>query len=263
MPGKFPFALLLVAPLAAHDMWIEPSAFFAEAGQNLTVKLRVGQDLLGDPLPRDPSLIRQFVVEDASGRRTIPGRTGGNPAGLLRVTAPGLLVLGYFSNPSSVEQSAEKFNDYLKDEGLDSAIALRASRKETGKGVRELFSRCAKSLVLSGATTDAQVDRTLGFPLELLAERNPYRLAGAEDLPFRLTYESRPLAGALVVAMNRLNPAEKITARSGKDGRVHLRLRPGGMWLVKAVHIVPLPAGGEADWSSYWASLTFEMKAKS
>ena len=27
------------------------------------------------------------------------------------------------------------------------------------------------------------------------------------------------------------------------DGRVRFRLRPGGMWLVKAVHMVPAPAG--------------------
>lgn len=244
-------------------MWIEPSSFFPEAGQGLAVKLRVGQDLLGDPLPRDPALIRRFIIDDGSGPRPIPGRTGGNPAGLLRVTAPGLLVLGYHSNPSMVDQEADKFNAYLKEEGLDAALALRASRKESGKGVRETFARCAKSLLLSGAVTDAQTDRTLGFPLELVAERNPYALRGTETLPVRLSYEGRPLAGALVVAMNKLNPAEKITARSGADGRVRLRLRPGGMWLVKAVHIVPGAAGTDIDWNSYWASLTFEMKAGS
>ena len=29
--------------------------------------------------------------------------------------------------------------------------------------------------------------------------------------------------------------------------------------MVKAVHMVPAPAGSNADWSSFWASLTFEM----
>jgi hypothetical protein len=42
---------------------------------------------------------------------------------------------------------------------------------------------------------------------------------------------------------------------------VRFRLRPGGMWLVKAVHMVPAPAGANADWASFWASLTFEMRA--
>ena len=78
-----------------------------------------------------------------------------------------------------------------------------------------------------------------------MAERNPYAIRSGQDLPVRLTYENRPLAGALVVAMNRLNPAEKLSARTDTDGRVRFRLRPGGMWLIKAVHMIPAPAGIE------------------
>ena len=60
--------------------------------------------------------------------------------------------------------------------------------------------------------------------------------------------------------MNRLNPAEKLSARTDEDGRVRFRLRPGGMWLIKAVHMIPAPAGASAEWASFWASLTFEMR---
>ncbi len=60
--------------------------------------------------------------------------------------------------------------------------------------------------------------------------------------------------------MNRLNPAEKLAARTDNDGRVRFRLRPGGMWLVKAVHMVQAPAGTNAEWESLWATLTFELR---
>jgi uncharacterized GH25 family protein len=116
--------------------------------------------------------------------------------------------------------------------------------------------------VLSGSPSEAQGDRRLGFTLELLAERNPYASRAGEDLPVRLTYDNRGLAGALVVAMNRLNPSEKLTARTDGAGRVRLRLRPDGMWLVKAVHMVPAPAGTNAEWASFWASLTFELRTR-
>jgi hypothetical protein len=33
------------------------------------------------------------------------------------------------------------------------------------------------------------------------------------------------------------------------------------MWLIKVVHMVPAPAASQAEWASYWASLTFEMRA--
>jgi len=252
-------AIATLSPLAAHDMWIEPMSFSPQPGEIVGLRLRVGQDLLGDPLARNSALINQFVVEDKEGRKPVVGRDGGNPAGFIRVAVPGLLVVGYSSNPSEVELAAEKFNQYLKDEGLDAIVALRARRNQSAAGAKEMFSRCAKTLILSG--TPEGGDRTLGFPLELVAEHNPYTIRPGEDLPLRLTYENRPLAGALVVAMNRLNPTEKLKARTDKDGRVRLHLTPGGMWLIKAVHMVPAPAGSNADWASYWASLTFERQA--
>jgi uncharacterized GH25 family protein len=254
-------AALLQAPMVAHDMWIEPTAFSPEPGQTIGIRLRVGQDFLGDPMPRDPRHVNQFFVEDESGRKAVAGRDGVDPAGFLRVSNSGLFVIGYRSNPSSVELPADKFNQYLKEEGLEAIAEARARRNETGAAARELFARCAKSLVLSGAPRQAQGDRTLGLTLELVAERNPYAIRAGEFLPVRLTFESRPLAGALVVAMNRLNPDEKQSARTGKDGRVRFRLPSGGMWLVKAVHMTPAPAGANADWTSFWASLTFELKA--
>jgi uncharacterized GH25 family protein len=247
--------------LSAHDMWIVPTTFSPDSGQVVGVRLRVGQDLLGDPIPRDPALINQFVFEDEAGRKPLIGRDGADPAGFLRVAMPGLLVIGYRSNASAVELTPEKFNQYLEEEGLDAVAALRARRHETGAKAREIFSRCAKSLVLSGSASDKQGDRSLGFPLELVAEKNPYAIGAGQDLPVRLTYENRPLANALVVAMNRLNPSDKLTARTDRDGRVRFRLRAGGMWLVKAVHMVPAPPGSNADWASFWASLTFELRA--
>src|ERR1041385_5445306 len=143
------FGLMVAAvPLLAHDMWIEPMTFSPQAGEIVGMKLRVGQDLLGDPLPRNSALIHEFIVEDSEARKPLVGRDGSDPAGFLRVPAPGLLVVGYHSNPSSVELGAEKFNQYVKEEGLDSIAALRARRNETNAKAREVFTRCAKSLVL-------------------------------------------------------------------------------------------------------------------
>src|SRR6266699_5766469 len=139
------------ATLFAHDLWIEPTTFSPQPGQIVGVRLRVGQDLLGDPVPRDPALVNQLVFEDAGGRKPLVGRDGADPAGFLRVAQPGLLVIGYLSNASAVALPPEKFNQYLKDEGLDEVAALRARRKQTGDTAHELFSRCAKSLMLSGS----------------------------------------------------------------------------------------------------------------
>lgn len=255
------FTALACTSLAAHDMWIEPATYAPVAGEIVPVRLRVGQDFLGDPLARDTSLIKQFVYEDTDGRRPLVGRDGSDPAGFLRVASPGLTVVGYFSNPSAVELPAETFNKYLSEEGLEAVASARAQRGQTLAPAREVFTRCAKSLLLTGDARVAQGDRRLGFTLELLAEKNPYTLRPGDTLPVRLTYDNQPLRGALVVAMNRRRPSDKRTARTDADGRVRLALPSDGTWLIKAVHMVPAPAGAGAEWASYWASLTFQLPA--
>ena len=91
---------------------------------------------------------------------------------------PGLVIIGYASKPSQIVLPAQKFNDYLVEEGLENVAALRAKRNETNAEARESFARCAKALISSGPVTAADADRALGFTLELIAERNPYALAG-------------------------------------------------------------------------------------
>jgi len=260
----FAAALVLsAAPLAAHDMWIEPSSFLADVGKIIGLRLRVGQDFLGDPLPRDPELIEQFISVDSTGRKPVYGRDGADPAGLVRAVKPGLLIIGYQSHPKPIVLPATTFNQYLEEEGLDAVAELRARRKQTNSDAREIFSRCAKSLVHYGTPADVEADRVLGFTLELVAERNPYTLRTGQNLPVSLTYDGRPLAGALVVAMNRASPMAKMTARTDTDGRASFRLSQDGIWLIKAVHMIPAPSGANAEWASFWASLTFELRSSS
>ena len=253
--------LLLSASLSAHDFWIEPTSFAADPGTIVGVKLRVGEHLAGDPVPRDTASIERFVARDRSVAREVFGRDGMDPAGVLRIESPGLQVIGYRSRPSAVALTAEKFNQYLKEEGLDQVLVTRARRNETGAGAREIFSRAAKALILSGPASTKDRDVALGFRLELVAEANPYLLPAGETLPVRLLFEGKPLAGALVVAFNRYRPLTKLSARTDAHGRVALAIADPGMWLIKAVHMVP--AAADADWESIWASLTFDMPAAS
>jgi uncharacterized GH25 family protein len=187
------------------------------------------------------------------------GREGDEPAGTVRIAEAGLLVLGYRSSNTPLSLEAAKFEEYLREEGLESVIAARARRGESQKPSREVFSRCAKALLSAGGGGKSGYDRNLGFTLELIPERNPYALKTGEELPVRLLYEGKPLEGALVAALPYSTPEEKVSRRTDRNGRVRLRLPREGVWLVKAVHIVPAAADTGADWQSLWASLTFEI----
>ena len=254
-------AAALAQPLLAHDVWFEPATFTPALGQTVSLSLRVGEHLQGETVGLVAGMARQFVMVDAAGRRPVaePARAAASVP--VRVLRPGLQVVGFFGRPNFIELPAAKFNSYLADEGLEAVIEQRTQRGESGAPGREMYSRCAKTLLLAGTASETQNDRALGFPLELVAERNPYALAAGQELTVRLTYLDRPLQGALVVALNSVDASRKQSARTDADGRVRLRIQPGGLWLVKAVHMVPAPAGADAQWASYWASLTFEGRS--
>ena len=254
--------LLLAGQAMAHDFWIEPSSFSPAPGQTVAVRLLVGEQLKGDPVARPPSegLHRFIVVESASrDSANLPGRTGGDPAAWLRLTRPGLHIIGFHGKHSALELGPEKFNAYLKEEGLEAVLKKRAERGESNRDAREIYSRCAKSLLVSGPANAADGDRLLGFPLELVAESNPSSLRLGAPVALRLLYLGRPLSGALIVALQRERAQERTMARSDAYGRVRLPLQRGGTWLVKAVHMVAAPKSSGAEWESLWASLTFEM----
>ena len=255
-------ALLIVAcvaaPLRAHDFWIEPSSFRPAVGSTVSARLLVGMNLRGDPVPRNPAMIEKFVLVTDAGETPVAGRSGDDPAGRVSIGAPGLAVIGYRSRNSFLFLEADKFEEYLREEGLEPILELRARRGESAKPSRELFSRCAKALISSGDGSTGY-DRNLGLTLELLPEKNPYLLAAGGELPIRLLYEQKPLSGALVVALPFDAPAAKISQRTDGKGRVRLRLPSSGRWLVKVVHTVPAGDAALADWESLWASLTFEI----
>jgi uncharacterized GH25 family protein len=256
-------ALLAVSSLRAHDFWIEPSAFRPAIAQRIAVRLRVGQDFKGDPVPRDLNLLKRFVLVGPGGETAVAGVPLTEPAGFLSIPLPGLYTIAYTSNPEPVQLDARKFNDYLTQEGLETIRELRAQRGQSEAPDREIFSRCAKALVLAGGGEAAPGwNRELGMRLELIPVDNPYMLPNSQILPVRLLYDGKPLQGALVTAFTKDRPATKISVRSDAKGRVALKIDRPGTWLVKAVHMIPASRESGADWESFWASLTFEVPVR-
>ncbi len=245
--------------LWCHDFWIEPSTFTPKLGSLAQIRLMIGEDFMGDPLPRDPSHIEEFLLAGPGGESPIVGLSGSEPAGYIRFQQPGFYVIGYRSRARSITLEADQFQSYLAEEGLEAIVRQRARDGKTQQSAREMFSRCAKSLVVASQIESEAADLRLGFTLELVAEKNPYSLTDGQALPVRLLYEDRPLEGARIVALSKEKPANKLIVRSDPEGRVLLHLSRRRTWLVKAVHMVPAPKGSGADWESLWASLTFKI----
>jgi uncharacterized GH25 family protein len=257
-------AVAMAAPAAAsraHDFWIEPSSFHPDPGSEIAVSLRVGQDFRGDPVPRNPSLIQRFALIAGRAETPIDGLPGADPAGQVRIPEPGLYWIAFRGGRSPIVLDAEKFEKYLGEEGLEAVSRMRRERGESGKPAREVYSRSVKSLIVSGdpGASAADFGRPLGLTLELVLRKDPRKIVPG-PLPLTLTFEGKPLPGARVVAMEQGQPAAMVSARTDARGEVTLSLPSKGVWLIKAVHMTPAPAGLDAEWESVWTSLTFETR---
>lgn len=242
----------------AHEFWIEPETHRTEPEAVVRVGLRLGERFLGEVFRRDDALIDKFVSAGPESEQRIVGRSGA-PISFARFDTPGLYVLGYRSRRTHHEMDAARFEAYLKEEGLGAIIPQRAKLNESSKRGREVFSRCAKSLVLAGTSHKDGYNRKLGFPLEIVPESNPFTLKPGAKLPVRILFNGKPLKGAKVVAVNKRAPTKLRTALSDKDGLVHFELPCDGAWMITTIHMIRVPDLAEADWESFWASLTFEI----
>jgi len=249
------------APASAHDFWVQPDDWTPDPKTLQRVWLRVGDQAPGEPFPRTPAHIQQFVLAGPDGVDEVEGQVGADPAGIAAFAGPGLYLLGYQSKASEVELDAAKFESYLRDEGLADGLARHAARPDPLAMVREAFSRCAKALVRVGDAPHAGYDRNLGFTLEIIPEVDPYGLVPGGALPVRVLYDGAPLADTQVSARPADGSEHRVVARTDAEGRATLRLDRAGVWLVKSVHIVPDPAGRTVEWESFWASLGFELPA--
>jgi uncharacterized GH25 family protein len=255
------FLILSLSPACclAHDFWIEPSSFRPATGELLNIGLRVGEHFVGEAVVRDPKRMERLVILSDGDPKPVPGVDGEDPAGIVRPDEPGVHIIGYRSKHSSIELEADKFEAYLREEGIESIIEERAKRGESSKPGREIYSRCAKSLIAVGGDSKGDHKRSLDFRLELFIEQNPYATRTADAFDVKLIFEGKPLSGTRVAAIHRDDGKRMISGRTDRDGLVRLTLERPGVWLIKSVHMFPAAEGKDADWQSLWASLTFEL----
>ncbi|HVS18735.1 MAG TPA: DUF4198 domain-containing protein, partial [Planctomycetota bacterium] len=170
-----PIALLLSLTLtaAAHDFWIRPADFAPPIDAVLAVHLRVGDHARGEPVPRKDDRLVRFVAVDADGSREIVGRDGTLPAGALRTRGVGVTTLAYHSTPAFLELPPERFEAYLREEGLEAVVAERRASGESQRPGRERYERCCKALVQVGGEGRGG-GATLGLPLEWIVVGDPF-----------------------------------------------------------------------------------------
>jgi uncharacterized GH25 family protein len=256
-------AMLAACPVAAHEFWIEPHDFSITGDAQIKADLRIGQDFKGDAFPFIPSRFAAFRLYDRLGKADVVGVTGDLPALNMTPRTDGLAIFTYVSSGDRIRfQEWEKFAFYLDLEGLDSIPARHDARGLPRDDITEIYTRCAKTLVAVGDASGDE-DRATGMRLELIAGGNPQTLAPGARISFTLLWEGEPLADTQVALFRKGEDGEagsRTLTRTDVSGSASFTIPGTGTYMAAGVHMIEAPKDRNADWESYWASLTFGVE---
>jgi len=270
---KYLPALLLATAAftaAAHEFWLLPPQFFVAPGTTLNLRLFVGENFAGERWAGKSNRVTRFEHYAPAGPVSL--LSAATAADTLYPTVtfaqPGTHLVALATNNATITLEVEKFNTYLKEEGLDYILLQRQQRNALNQPGREVYSRCAKTLVQVGNYTSADTSRAwsrpAGLALDLVPEQNPYALRPGNSLTIRVLADGQPKAGQLVQVWQRA-PGQNVKISklySNQNGRVLFRVTNAGQYMVSAVRMVPVNRP-EADWQSTWSTLTFGFKGVS
>ncbi|ASJ74278.1 DUF4198 domain-containing protein [Granulosicoccus antarcticus] len=249
----------------AHDFWIEPDSFTPNENQAVAISLRFGVGFNGQTLPYVNSFFTDFSLTDKNSRSHIRSRQGDDPAATITATA-GAQLLGYQSVPQFVELKADKFNQYLEEEGIEYIRVERERRGESDSPAPENFVRCAKALIQTGPADQDVYRKKLGYTLELIPQSDPYQLEKDDKLQFQLLYKDKPIDGLQLQAVSKADPDNVQKIRTDMNGKASVKIDKYGVWLIKVVLILPIERRQQINnetkfalWQSYWASYVFEL----
>ena len=244
-------------------MYILPGTFFPANGAAFTAGFHVG-----DSFPESELSGSLDRLKDAK----LMWKGGSAPFGNLRVDGKrnagdavaggkGELVAAVHTIASLIQLEPAKFTEYLKEEGLAHVMAWRAEHGELSKPGKERYSKYAKSILLAG-NPNGFFSHTVGYAIEIIPEADPYTLKPGELLPIRVVFRGQPAADLQIETAWSGKGGGKTTVvgRTGPDGRMKAPLPAPGLWRIHTIKMERCAEPAAADWESFWASMTFELR---
>lgn len=249
---------------AAHDFWIQPRSFWLKPGEATSLAVLVGHGADRQPWRMRLRRIVRFASTAPSGaetdRRAALREGVGAPEAELGFAEPGEHVVVLETDDAFSSLPADRFQAYLREEGLTPALDSRRAAGAGAKVGTERYRRQAKALVQVGppGRGPAPALRPQRLWLEILPEVDPYRPGRSTALPVRVLNAGRPLPGARVKLTDL--GSDGVTAEqhaTDREGRAVFHLPRRGAWEMGVVWTEPLHDDPQADFHTTFATLTF------
>ncbi len=259
---------------AAHDFFLVPSSYRLNAGDSVKIAIHVSEYFPGESVKWSAARVLRFhqysnirrdrftvtLIDDLL--ELLP--TGDSSGVIVTPAQEGTYLFVLNWSARHIELEPTLFHQYLRAEGLDEILELREVRGESRKPGRERYSRYVKTFLQVGDGVEEDWSQVVGQKIEIVPEKVPTSLQAGDTLTVQVLFDGIPLHRVLVSATYAgytTNPdTYEQSMKTDTHGRARFVMTHDGSWLVRLVHMVPLEADPEADWESFWASMTFPVK---
>jgi hypothetical protein len=255
--------LLAACSLAAHDTWLVPKQFVVEPGKPVQVALNTSEDFPVSEAAPAPDRIVRFEAVTADGRAGVTGYRVEEKSLVADVTpGAGLTLVAAVTHPRFILLKPEQFNEYITAERLEAIVAARKARKEEGKDGRERYSKIAKLALCAMGREGAPPYEPLGLRVEIVPLVNPCYLQKDDTLEIEVLFEGKPLPNVWVTGGYEGVHGHQypVWVRTDPEGRAEVQLDRSGAWFVRVLHMVPSTEFEDAEWQSWFSTLTFEVR---
>ena len=254
---------IIAAPVFPHDLWVVPGRFVIQPGEKVRVFINSG-----DGFPASDALVNVARIESltfhstSSGKNAITGFVADGKSLTAEITAsePGTAVLALALEPHLIRLKPEEFNQYLVDEGLPQLVKLREALGESEEPAVERYTKWAKALLIVGDQPDERWSKPTGLKMEIVPQAPPRPLRRGATFRVVVLFEGEPLPDVTVVGGRAGTPAHRVRAVTDSNGEASVVLEEAGRWYLRALHVIRLQDDPQADWESFWTTITFEVQ---
>lgn len=273
MKKKLLVCLFLVSStlLTAHEFWLAPDKYFYTIRDIALIRFHVGENFTGENWSGNKEKIKQLSHYLPNGNVIdLSDKLSMNKGDSVRLPlqTEGTHMIVFNSTNSHIELEADKFNEYLKEDGLQTAIQYREKNGEHDKLGKEYYQRSVKTIIQVGNERTDICTQPANLPLDIIPFENPYASPGMApkgSLPmvrFRVLFKGKPLTSWLIKTWFRDEKGKMQMKEYQTNNRGIISVkRYSGPFMVSTVYMERLTGDLRADWQSYWASLNFEYSS--
>jgi len=267
---KFSFKIILLVScfliFSSHELFLKADSHFLKSNSQAEIHLFNGTfDKSENSITRDRIVNPKIVGPDYSFSPVDGDFYDKDNATFLKFKTgkEGTYVAGISTLPRNLQMTAEKFNEYLEHEGLESTIEEREMDGSIDSGANEKYSKHVKSVLqVDGMRTD-HYQVKMNYPIEFIPLSNPFDAEAGKPISFQLLYDGKPLA-AQTVHYSTIIPGvdaheNENSTKTDEEGICTISPGTSGKWYVATIHMMKSEEEG-IDYESNWATLTFAIK---